>query len=231
MVSVKGGEPMVEYIVPGNMDDRILDRGANALAEGGLVALPTDTSWSITCSFKSPEGIKKLRALSGERDERHFTLLCSAIAQFGEWCQMDTTRFRLINRLTPGPYVFILKTLRGTEKTLGLGRKELGVRIPNHPVALGITRTLGLPLYSITAKRSMIPGFTGDPLPADPDILELPPIPEEELFQEAWELSTIEGLDLILDSGEEQMRIFSTILDISGDEVTLLRQGAGIWPV
>ena len=77
----------------------------------------------------------------------------------------------------------------------------------------------------------MIPGFTGDPLPADPDILELPPIPEEELFQEAWELSTIEGLDLILDSGEEQMRIFSTILDISGDEVTLLRQGAGIWPV
>ena len=222
---------MVEYIVPGNMDDRILDRGAKALAEGGLVALPTDTSWSITCSFKSPEGIKKLRVLSGERDERHFTLLCSAIAQFGEWCQMDTTRFRLINRLTPGPYVFILKTLRGTEKTLGLGRKELGVRIPNHPVALGITRTLGLPLYSITAKRSMIPGFTGDPLPVDPDILELPPIPEEELFQEAWELSTIEGLDLILDSGEEQMRIFSTILDISGDEVTLLRQGAGIWPV
>lgn len=222
---------MVEYIVPGNMDDRILSRGAAVLAEGGLVALPTDTSWSITCSFKSPEGIRKLRSLSGEREERYFTLLCSAIAQFGEWCQMDTTRFRLINRLTPGPYVFILKTLRGTEKTLGLRRKELGVRIPNHPVALGITRTLGLPLYSITAKRSMIPGFTGDaPLPGAPDNLELPPIPEEELFQEAWELDTIEGLDLILDSGEDQMRIFSTILDISGDDVTLLRQGAGIWP-
>ncbi|MHB9293512.1 putative protein YciO [Hollandina sp. SP2] len=221
---------MVEYIVPGNMDDRLLARGVQALAEGGLVALPTDTSWSIACSFKSPEGIKKLRSLSGEREERYFTLLCSAIAQFGEWCQMDTTRFRLINRLTPGPYVFILKTLRGTEKALGLRRKELGVRIPNHPVALGITRALGLPLYSITAKRSMIPGFQGDPFPAYPDALELPPIPEEELFQEAWELDTIDGLDLILDSGEEQMRIFSTILDISGDEVTLLRQGAGIWP-
>ncbi|MDR2394099.1 MAG: L-threonylcarbamoyladenylate synthase [Treponema sp.] len=221
---------MIEYIVPGNMDDRLLSRGAQVLAGGGLVALPTDTSWSITCSFKSGEGIKKLKSLSGEREERHFTLLCSGIAQFGEWCQMDTTRFRLINRLTPGPYVFILKTLRGTEKTLGLRRKELGVRIPNHPVALGITRTLGLPLYSITAKRSMIPGFQGAALPLDAGTLALPPIPEEELFQEAWELDTIEGLDLILDSGEDQMRIFSTILDIGGDQVTLLRQGAGIWP-
>jgi tRNA threonylcarbamoyl adenosine modification protein (Sua5/YciO/YrdC/YwlC family) len=221
---------MVEYIVPGNMDDRILSRGAAVLASGGLMALPTDTSWSITCSFKSTEGIKKLRSLSGEREERHFTLLCSAISQFGEWCQMDTTRFRLINRLTPGPYVFILKTLRGTEKALGLRRKELGVRIPNHPVALGIIRVLGLPLYSISAKRGMISGFQRDLPQVNKDTPELPLIPEEELFQEAWELDTIEGLDLILDSGEEHMRIFSTILDISGDAVTVLRQGAGIWP-
>ncbi|MDR1029271.1 MAG: L-threonylcarbamoyladenylate synthase [Treponema sp.] len=221
---------MIEYIVPSNMDDRILSRGAEVLALGGLVALPTDTSWSITCSFKSTEGIKKLRALSGEREERYFTLLCSAISQFGEWCQMDTSRFRLINRLTPGPYVFILKTLRGTEKALGLRRKELGVRIPNHPVALGITQALGLPLYSISAKRSMIPGFKGALPQVNPDTPALSLIPEDELFQEAWELDNIEGLDLILDSAEEQRRIFSTILDISGDAVTVLRQGAGIWP-
>ncbi|MDR1301217.1 MAG: L-threonylcarbamoyladenylate synthase [Treponema sp.] len=222
---------MIEYIVPSNMDDRILSRGAEVLALGGLVALPTDTSWSITCSFKSSEGIKRLRALSGEREERHFTLLCSAISQFGEWCQMDTTQFRLINRLTPGPYVFILKTLRGTEKALGLRRKELGVRIPNHPVALGITQALGLPLYSISAKRSMIPGVKGDLRQVNPDTSAFPLIPEDELFQEAWELDIIEGVDLILDSGEEQQRIFSTILDISDDPVTVLRQGAGIWPV
>ncbi|MDR1955884.1 MAG: Sua5/YciO/YrdC/YwlC family protein [Treponema sp.] len=219
---------MLEYIVPGNMDDRILSRGAAILAQGGLVALPTDTSWSITCSFKSVEGIKKLKSLSGEREERYFTLLCSAISQFGEWCQMDTPRFRLINRLTPGPYVFILKTLRGTEKALGLRRKELGVRIPNHPVALGITQTLGLPLYSITAKRGMITGIPEEPSEEGPDA-PLPLILEEELFEEAWELEGIDGLDLILDSGEEQSRIFSTILDISGDEVRVLRQGAGIW--
>lgn len=223
---------MIEYIVSGNIDDRILSRGSKLLAEGKLLAMPTDTSWSIVCSLKSGEGIKRLKALSGEREERHFTLLCSGISQFGEFCSMDNTRFRLINRLTPGPYVFILKTLLGTEKFLGLRRKEIGVRIPDHPVPLAIIKTLGLPLYSITAKRSMVLDFEeNNPDPEVSETDELPPIPEEDLFQEGWELEAIDGLDLILDPGEERPRIFSSILDISGDEVRLLRAGAGIWPV
>ncbi|MDR3166795.1 MAG: Sua5/YciO/YrdC/YwlC family protein, partial [Treponema sp.] len=86
---------MIEYVVPGNIDDRILRRGAAILREGGLLALPSDTSWLIVCSLASREGIKKLRRLSGERDERHFTLLCSDISQFGEFCSLDNTRFRL----------------------------------------------------------------------------------------------------------------------------------------
>jgi hypothetical protein len=60
---------------------------------------------------------------------------------------------------------------------------------------------------------------------------ELPPIPEENLFEGGWELDGIDGLNLVLDSGEERERIFSTILDLSGDDVKLLRQGAGPWPV
>jgi hypothetical protein len=60
---------------------------------------------------------------------------------------------------------------------------------------------------------------------------ELPPIPQENLFEGGWEIEDIEGVDIILDSGEDRERIFSTILDISGDEVKLLRRGAGPWPV
>jgi tRNA A37 threonylcarbamoyladenosine synthetase subunit TsaC/SUA5/YrdC len=192
------------------------------------------TSSSIVCSLKAGEGIRKRMSLSVERDERHFTLLCSSIAQFGEFCNMDNTRFRLIKQLTPGPYVFILKTLLGTEKALGLRRKEIGVRIPDHPVPLAIIETLGLPLYSITAKRTMIPGFEQEHPVLETETLlegtELPPIPEENLFEEAWELEAIDGLDSIVDPGEERERIFSTILDISGDEVRVLRAGAGLWP-
>ena len=121
---------MIEYVVPTNIDDRVLSRAARILEGGGLAALPTDTSWSLVCSLHSPAGIKKLRRFSGERDERHFTLLCSDISQFGELCSLDNSRFRLIKRLSPGPYVFILKTLLGTEKALDIRPGKPGCVFP-----------------------------------------------------------------------------------------------------
>jgi len=222
---------MIEYIVPSNIDDRVLVRAAKMLEAGALIALPTDTSWSIVCSLRSSAGIKKLRQLSGERDERHFTLLCSSISQFVEVCNLDNTRFRLINRLSPGPYVFILQTLPGTAKVLDIRRKEIGVRIPNYPIPIRLIQTIGHPLYSITAKKSMA-GFDEKEVAGDEEVVtELPPIPEDNLFESGWELEEISEVDMILDSGEERERIFSTILDMCGDEIKLLRQGAGKWPV
>jgi len=220
---------MVEYVVSTNIDDRILAKAARTLDGGGLIALPTDTSWSLACSLRSPAGIKKLRKLSGERDERHFTLLCSDISQFGELCSLDNSRFRLIKRLSPGPYVFILKTLLGTEKALDIRRHEAAVRIPDHPIPLALIETLQHPLYSITAKKTMLEDAEYENTDTEPDT-ELPPIPEEELFEGGWELDSIEGVNLILDGGEERERIFSTILDISGEDIKLIRQGAGAWP-
>ena len=236
---------MIEYIVPGNIDDRILKRTAKLLEKGGTAAIPTDTSWSIVCSMNSREGIKRLRALSKEREERHFTLLCSDISQFGEICSLDNTRFRLIKRLAPGPYVFILKTHLGTEKALGLRRREIGVRLPDYPVPLALIDALGCPLYGITAKRTMCSDWIED---YDPGEEELSPesdhsgdenyrsvlaafYREETLFDGGWELEDIRGLDLILDPGEDRNRIFSTVLDISSGDVQVLREGAGPWPV
>ena len=210
---------MIDYVFPGNIDDRILARTVNLLLEGGIAAIPTDTSWSIVCSMKSREGIKKLRRLSGERDEGRFTLLCSNISQFGEFCSLDNTRFRLIKRLTPGPYVFILKTLLGTEKTLGLRRPELGIRFPDHPVPVSLINALECPLYSVTAKKN-----------TEESGLDLD-FEEDSLFEGGWELEAINGLDLILDPGEYRNRIYSTVLDMREGDVGLVRQGAGAWPV
>ena len=218
---------MIEYVVSGNIDDRILSKSARLLREGGLIALPTDTSWSIACSLKSRDGIKKLRAISRDRDEQHFTLLCSDISQCGELCSMDNSRFRLINRLTPGPYVFILKTLLNTEKVLSLRRKEIGIRIPDSPIPVALIKTLEHPLYSITAKRSMLYDMQDLPDSGETDDAE----PEALLFDGGWEVDGINGIDLTLDSGEEQERLLSTVLDISGDDISLLRSGAGAWPV
>jgi tRNA threonylcarbamoyl adenosine modification protein (Sua5/YciO/YrdC/YwlC family) len=222
---------MIEKIVPSNIDNRVINRAAALLEDGALVALPTDTSWSIVCSIKAPAGIKKLRELSGERDERHFTLLCSSISQFSEMCNLNNNRFRTINRLSPGPYVFILKTLKGTEKTLDIRRHEVGVRIPNYPIPIRLIETLGHPLFSITAKKSMTAWGGPESFGDEQADTELPPIPEEQLFENAHELADIEELALILDSGEDRERIFSTILDMCQDEINLLRMGAGHWPV
>ena len=221
---------MIEYIVADNIDDRILNRAAKKLAEGGLVALPTDTSWGIACSLASKEGIKRLRRLSGFRDERHFTLLCASISQIGEYCSLDNTRFRLVKRLAPGPYVFVLRALLGTEKALDIRRKEVGVRISAHPVASALIEELGSPLYAITAKRSMTEAGAAAAEEESEDGSAHPAIPEDELFEGGWELDAIAELDLILDDGEERPRILSTVLDVSGDEVVLLRHGAGKWP-
>jgi tRNA threonylcarbamoyl adenosine modification protein (Sua5/YciO/YrdC/YwlC family) len=222
---------MIEYVVPQNIDDRISQNAVRILENGGLIALPTDTSWLVVCSFKSKEGIKKLRKISGDREERLFTLLCSDISQFGEFCSLDNSRFRLIKRLAPGPYVFILKTLLGTEKALEIKRKEAGVRIPDHPVPLAIIDALGFPLYSVTAKRNMLRDSDFFDDEAELEDGKLPPIPEDALFEGGWELEDIPGIDLILDPGEELPRLFSTILDLTGDEVDVIRQGAGSWPV
>ncbi|MDR2071105.1 MAG: Sua5/YciO/YrdC/YwlC family protein [Treponema sp.] len=227
---------MIEYVTPGNIDDRTLTRAAAVLSRGGLLALPSDTTWIMACSLKSREGIRRLRRLSGERDERYFTLLCSDISQFGEFCSLDNSRFRIIKRLAPGPYVFILKTQAGIGKALGLRRPELGVRIPNHSVPLTVIKTGGTPLYSITAKKSMrtegTEEFPENEMEEGGEETELPRIPEEDLFESGWEIEGIETPDLlILDGGEDMTRTFSTILDMTGDEIRVLRRGAGPWPV
>jgi tRNA A37 threonylcarbamoyladenosine synthetase subunit TsaC/SUA5/YrdC len=143
---------------------------------------------------------------------------------------LDNTRFRLINRLSPGPYVYILRTFPGTEKILDIRRHEIGVRIPDYSVPIKLIETLNHPLYSITAKKSMAGGEWETPEEEEADTA-LAPIPEEELFESGWELEDINGVDLILDSGEERERIFSTILDMCADEIKLLRKGAGQWPI
>jgi len=218
---------MIAYVHPTSLDERVLSRAVRLLAEGGIVAVPTDTTWGLVCAFRSAAGVKRLKKLAAEKDERSFTLLCAEIAQASAFCALDNSRFRLVKRLSPGPYAFVLRALPGTEKALGLRRREVGIRIPASPVALALIRGLGEPLYSITAKREMADGNGTDAGEADD---ALPPLPEEALFEGGWELETIDGVDLVLDPGDDLPRRFSTVLDLSGGEPRLLRAGAGPWP-
>ena len=213
---------MLEYIIAENPDARLVRRAADLLCGGGLVAVPTDTSWSILCSIASKDGVARLRRLVEKGRDRPLTVMCSSIAQVSELCDVSTSAFRVMKRLAPGPYVFILPSTNKIAKDFGLKRAELGVRIPAHRVPVSIIEALGNAVLSLTAKRSM--------LDRDHDEFTDPEFPEEALFSGGWELEDLPGIDLILDPGEGNERLLGTVLDIRSGEVEVLRLGAGVYP-
>lgn len=210
---------MIEHVVSVNIDDRILRRAADLLRKGGVIAFPTDTSWSLGCSIASKEGIVKLKRLVGREADGPLTVICSALQQVSELCELDTVSFRAIKRLVPGPYVFILPSTNRAAKDFDLRRSELGVRIPENPVPCALVDALGLPLLSVTAKRTLRGMDSGEA-----------EFPEELLFSGGWEIDGIPGIDLVLDPGEEQERRVSTVLDMRGGGIEVIRRGAGDYP-
>ena len=210
---------MIEYIVAGNPDTRVVRRAVAILEGGGLVVSPTDTSWSVLCSIASREGVTRLKKLLKTGRDRPPTVMCASLQQVSELCEVDTAAFRVMKRLVPGPYVFVLPSSNRTAREFDLRRAELGVRVPAHRVPLSIIEALGRPLLSVTAKRTMI-----DPDRAEPDF------PEELLFNGGWELEDLPGVDLILDPGEDNERRLATVLDMRSGDVRVLRLGAGPYP-
>ncbi len=209
---------MIEYVVAENPDSRVLKRAASILEGGGLVVLPTDTSWSVVCSIASKEGIARLKRL-GERRDRPPTVMCASLSSASELCDIDGAAFRLMKRLTPGPYVFILKSSVRVAKDFDLKRQEIGVRIPRHKVPLALMEELGRPLLSATAKKTMLEAEQ-----------EEPEFPEELLFSGGWELEDLPHVDLILDGGEDNERRLATVLDLRSGEAEVLRLGSGPFP-
>jgi len=210
---------MIEYIVPENPDRRVLQRVARWLLEGSLVAVPTDTSWSLACAIQSKAGIERLKKFIKPGVVRPLTAICASITQAAALCDLSSSAYRLIKPLVPGPYVFVLPSTSRSAREFDLKRAEIGIRIPKHAVPLGLVEALGQPLLSLTAKRGMLLDYN-----------EEPDFPEDELFSAGWELEEIPGLEIILDPGEENSRELATVLDLRSGAVEVLRAGAGPYP-
>lgn len=208
---------MIEYIVSVNPDNRIIKKTVSILQEGGLVAIPTDTSWAIIASVDSKVGRDKLLDIMPLERRRAPTFVCTDIQQTSEYCEISDAVFRYIKKLVPGPFVFILRSTNKIAKLFSLKRAEVGVRIPAHLVAHALIAELGVPLLAITARKTMISKSN-----------EPPSYPEEELFDEAWELENIPDIDLIITGEDDCEKKITTVIDLRTDEPILIRQGAGI---
>lgn len=192
---------------PDNPQPRALGQVADIVRDGGLVAYPTDSGYALGCRLGNREGLERIRTLRQLSDKHHFTLVCSEFAQLGQYVQMDNDVFRAVKAATPGAYTFILKATREAPKVmLHPKKKTVGVRVPEHTTTLALLHTLGEPLMSSTL---ILPGA-------------------EDPMTDGWQVNDELGtqLDAVLDSGDCGLEP-TTIVDLSDDEVEILRYGAG----
>jgi len=205
----------LEYIREHNIDDRVLKRAVLTLREGGLVAFPTDTSWSVACDIASKPGLEKLRKLKNTQDFTP-TMMTTGFAQWNEFVDLDNRAYRFVKDYAPGPFVFVFPARPSMKRQLGPKRLEVGLRIPINAIPLALIDTLGNPVLSITCTRKFSqPGWWSESFA------------QEYLFESGNELDDIEAIDLILDSGEVLPKVLATVIDMTGDKPRLLRRGIG----
>lgn len=192
---------------PQNPQPRLLKQAVQLLQAGGVVAIPTDSSYALVCHVDDKAAAEALRRIRSVDDKHHLTLLCRDLSEIANYAKVDNSQYRLIRQVTPGPYAFILEATREVPRRLSHpSRKTIGIRIPDHPVTLGLLEVLGQPLLSTTL---MLPG---DELPLnDADHIV------ERLDHE---------IDFIVDGGACGVEPV-TIVDLSGREPVLVRRGRG----
>ncbi|CAA9247370.1 MAG: Hypothetical YciO protein, TsaC/YrdC paralog [uncultured Actinomycetospora sp.] len=192
---------------PRNPQRRAVLAAVELLRSGGLIAYPTDSCFALGCALGNREGLERIRAIRHLDARHHFTLVCKDFAQLGQFVRVSTPVFRSVKAATPGCYTFILPATKEVPRRLLHPRKKtVGVRIPEHPVAEALLAELDEPLLSSTL---LLPD-TDEPLTSGREI-------HERLGNQ---------LDAVLDSGECGTEP-TTVVDLSGDEPELVRQGAG----
>lgn len=207
---------MILYTNDDNIDSRIIKKAVEALKDGALIAYPTDSCWGIGCSTTSKIALEKLRKLKKDFKNYTPTLICSEISQITLVADLNNRNFKFIKKYVPGPYVFILPALDSVEKTINQKRVEVGIRIPSVNIPRKIVEELGYPIFSVSASRKMADKSLWDDAYA-----------EENLFVSGWELEDIHEIEFIIDAGEELPKRLTTVVDLSGDDIEIKRQGIG----
>src|SRR6185312_4436781 len=136
---------------PENPQSRLLHQAGQLLAEGGLVAVPTDSSYAVVARLDDKAASERLRRLRGLDDRHHLTLLCRDLAEISHFAKVENTQYRLLKLATPGPFTFILEATREVPRRVSHpSRKTIGIRVPDHRVARALIDAVGSPLLSTT---------------------------------------------------------------------------------
>ena len=192
---------------PENPQPRAVAAAVDLLRNGGLVAYPTDSCFALGCCLDNAAGLERIRRIRQLDRSHHFTLVCGDFSQLGQFVRLDNAVFRAVKAAMPGPYTFILPATREVpRRMLHPRRRTVGIRLPRHPVTTALLDALGEPLVSSTL---LLPG-------------------DEAPMTSGWDIK--ERLDHVIDAvvdAGECSEVPTTVVDFSGDEPVIIREGAG----
>lgn len=192
---------------PDNPQPRLINQAAQIIDGGGIVALPTDSSYALACHLDDKAAVERLRRIRGLDARQHLSLMVRDLSELATFAMVDNRRYRLIKSVTPGPYVFILQATKEVPRRLSHpSRKTIGLRVPDHAITLALLEALGQPVIASTL---ILPG--GDE-----------PLNDPELIRVRLE----KQLELVIDGGACAAEP-STVIDLSGNEPLLARAGRG----
>lgn len=192
---------------PEHPQPRLLKQAAAFLHQGGVVAVPTDSSYALVCHLDDKSAVDQLRRIRGVDERHHLTLLCRDLSELASYARVDNQQYRLLKLATPGPYTFILKATKEVPRRVSHpSRRTIGLRVPDHRVTQSLLTEMGQPLLATTLIL--------------PD--EVEPLNDAQLIREALQ----KRIQAVVDAGACPMAP-TTVIDLSQGGAQVLRQGRG----
>ena len=200
---------MAQYfeVHPENPHARLLKQAVALLEKGGILAVPTDSSYALVCHLDDKAASDNLRRIRGVDDKHHLTILCRDLSELASYARVDNRQYRLLKSATPGPYTFILEASKEVPRRVSHpSRKTIGLRVPEHRVLQDLLALHGTPLLATT----LIAVGENEPLNDANDI------------RERYE-HLVAG---VIDAGACTLEP-TTVIDLTGEEPEVIRQGRG----
>ena len=194
-------------IHPDNPNPRLIRQAAEVLRGGGVVVYPTDSCYALGCHLDDKEAVTRIRQIRKLDEHHNMTLMCRDLSEISKYARVDNPKFRVLKNNTPGSYTFILEATKEVPKRLQHPKRStIGIRIPDHSVALALLQELGEPISSTTL---ILPDEEG-------------PLNDAEHIRDVLE----KRVDLVIDGGAVGLD-FTTVIDLTGDSPVLVRRGKG----
>ena len=196
---------LVLNIHPENPQSRLIKQVIDVLDRGGIIAYPTDSGYALGCALGNKSAMERIIRIRQLKKHHHFTLMLKDLLHVGEYAKLNNSGFRLMKKILPGPYTFILEGAKDIPNRLLNGnRKTIGIRVSSNAIVQAILEDIVEPIMSVSL---IIKGY--------------------EFYNCNDVKAVLNGsIDLVIDAGHCPPEP-TTVIDISGDEVLILREGAG----